>query len=79
MGPAGRWGRWITQDLAGHGKDFGFYSSRDGIPGIPWQSSGWESAFPLQGAWVPSLVELRSHKMCDAAKKRWGEESIGGF
>ena len=40
------------------------------VQGLPWRSSGWDSEFPLQGAWVPSLVgELRSHKPCSAAKK----------
>ena len=40
------------------------------IVGIPWRSSGWDSAFSLPRAWVQSLVgELRSHKPRGAAKK----------
>ena len=32
--------------------------------GLPWRSSGWDSALSLQGAWVQSLVgELESHKL----------------
>ena len=43
--------------------------------GIPWQSSGWNSAFSLSRAWVQSLVrKLRSHKLRSAAKKK----SCGG-
>ena len=26
------------------------------VEGLPWQSSGSDSAFPLQGPWVQSLV-----------------------
>ena len=28
---------------------------------LPWQSSGWDSVLPMQGAWVQTLIgELRS-------------------
>ena len=38
---------------------------------LPWRSSGSDSALPLQGPWVWSLVgELRSHKPQGAAKKK---------
>ena len=36
--------------------------------GLPWWSR--DSELPLQGAWVPSLVqELRSHMLCGAARR----------
>ena len=39
--------------------------------GLPWRSSGWDSALPLQGAWVRPLVrELRSSMPCGVAKKK---------
>ena len=39
--------------------------------GLPWPSSGSDSALPLQGARVRSLVgELRSHMLCSMAKKK---------
>ena len=38
--------------------------------GIPWQSSGYDSMLPLQGAQVQSLVrELRACKPCGQKKK----------
>ena len=38
--------------------------------GIPWWPSGQDSALPLQGAQVRSMVgELRSHVLCSVAKK----------
>ena len=44
---------------------------KDSYMGPPWQSSGYHSGFPMQGAWVPSLVgELRSHVPCSAARKK---------
>ena len=37
---------------------------------LPWKSSGKDSALPMQGAWVPSLVgELGSPMLHSAAKK----------
>ena len=37
--------------------------------GLPWWSSGYDSALPLQGAWVRSLVgEIRSCIPCGVAK-----------
>lgn len=39
--------------------------------GLPWQCSGYNSARPLQGAWVRSLVgELKPHKPRGTAKKK---------
>ena len=39
--------------------------------GVPWRSSGWDSALPLQGARVLSLVsELGSLKPHGTAKKK---------
>ena len=39
--------------------------------GLPWQSSGLDSAVSLQRVWVWSLVrELRSHKPCSVVKKK---------
>ena len=39
--------------------------------GIHWQSSGQDSALPLQEAQVRSLVgEVRSHMPCSVAKKK---------
>ena len=39
--------------------------------GLPWRSSGWHSALPMQGARVRSLVgELGSHMLHGAAKKK---------
>ena len=39
--------------------------------GIPWQSNGYDSALPLQGAQVQSLGgELRSHMPRGTAKSR---------
>ena len=44
---------------------FPFYNKGHGIP---WQSSGWEFAIPLQGVWVQSLVrELGSPMLCSVA------------
>ena len=38
---------------------------------LPWQSNGYDSMLPMQGAQVPSQVgKLRSHVPCCAAKKR---------
>ena len=35
---------------------------------LPWQSSGWEFAIPLQGVWVQCLVrELGSPMLCGVA------------
>ena len=46
--------------------------------GLPWQSSGCDSMFPVEGAWVQSLVgELRSHITYGMAKKK-KKEKIGG-
>ena len=43
--------------------------------GLPWQSSGWRLCFPMQGAWVWSLVrELRFHMSWNAAKNWRGGE-----
>ena len=39
--------------------------------GTPWGSKGQGSAFSLPRVWVQSLVrELRSHKLCNVAKKQ---------
>ena len=39
--------------------------------GLPWKSSDWDTALPMQGPWVRSLVmELRSHMSCGKAKKK---------
>ena len=39
--------------------------------GIHWQSSGENSALPLQGTWIQFLVgEQRSGKLCGAAEKK---------
>ena len=44
--------------------------SKLGRKDIPWQSSDLDSAFPLQGVQVQSLVGgLRSQKLNSAAKK----------
>ena len=44
--------------------------------GLPWRSTGWGSALPLQGVWVRSLVgELRSHMLRGVAKKKNGIHS----
>ena len=44
--------------------------------GLPWWSSGEDSALPLQGAWIPSLVgELKSHMLCGKKKKCVGRVS----
>ena len=44
--------------------------------GIHWQSSGENSALPLQGTWIQFLVgEQRSCKLCGAAEKK-KKESI---
>ena len=41
------------------------------VRGVPWWSSGWDSALSLPGAWVQSLVEeLRSCKPCVRANKK---------
>ena len=41
------------------------------ILGIPWWSSGYDSALPLQGAWVQSLVgKLRSPMPRVTAQKK---------
>ena len=38
--------------------------------GLPWRSTGEDSALPMQGAWVRSLAgEIRSHMPCGTAKK----------
>ena len=38
--------------------------------GLPWWSTGWDSALSLQGLWVRSLVrELRFHILYDVTKK----------
>ena len=43
--------------------------------GIPWRSNGLDSALPLQGAQVQSLVgELRSHELHSVAQKNKEEE-----
>ena len=40
------------------------FHSELSIEGVPWQFSGYDSALPLQGAWVRSLVgELRFHSL----------------
>ena len=40
--------------------------------GFPWDSSGYDSEFPMQRMWVQSLVgELRSHMLCSAAKSNF--------
>ena len=50
------------------------------LEGIPWQSSGWESALSLPRAWVQSLVgELKSHKPRSTAKKEktyWKQDKL---
>ena len=39
--------------------------------GIPWRSSGWDSALSLPRAWVQSLVgELRSCEPCGPATEK---------
>ena len=39
--------------------------------GLPWRSSGENSALPVQGTWVPSLYwELRLHKPLSWGKKK---------
>ena len=39
--------------------------------GLPWQSSGSDSALPMQGEWIQSLVrELSFHMPCSTAKKK---------
>ena len=44
--------------------------------GLPWWSSGYDSALPLQGVQVRSLVrELRSHMLRGTAKKKKIHES----
>ena len=41
------------------------------IMGLPWRSSDWDTALPMQGPWVQSLVrELRSHMPCGEAIKK---------
>ena len=48
---------------------------KDSTVGLPWPSSGSDSAPPLQGAQVRSLVrELRSHVPCDVAKNKKKKE-----
>ena len=38
--------------------------------GLPWRSRGYDSAPPMQGAWVPSLIaELRTYMPRGMAKK----------
>ena len=45
------------------------------LQGIPWQSSGWDSALPLLRAWVQFLVrELRSHKPQVKDKKQTNKQ-----
>ena len=40
--------------------------------GFPWDSSGYDSEFPMQRMWVQSLVgELRSHMLFSAAKNNF--------
>ena len=34
--------------------DLGIFKS--GSQGLPWWTSSWDSEFPMQGTWVPSLV-----------------------
>ena len=48
------------------------------IMGLPWRSSDWDTAHPMQGPWVQSLVrELRSHMPCgEANKKKVVRESL---
>lgn len=47
--------------------------------GLPWQSSGKESALPLQRAQVWSLVgERRSCILCGVAKKKKKKAAGGG-
>ena len=52
------------------GEDEDAGASKLGRKEIPWQSSGLDSAFPLQGVQVQSLVGgLRSQKLSSAANK----------
>ena len=52
-------------------RGFLFNFLKSTVSGIPWPSGGWDSELPLQGARVPSVVgELRSRKLCGAAKKK---------
>lgn len=45
--------------------------------GLPWRSSGENSALPVQGTWVPSLYwELRLHKPWSWGKKNKTEKSL---
>ena len=38
---------------------------------LPWWSSVWDKALPMQGAWVPSMVgEPRCHIPCSVAKTK---------
>ena len=32
---------------------------------LPWWSSGWDSALPMQGDWVPSLVREVDPTFCN--------------
>ena len=50
-------------------------ASNKEFQGLPWQSSGYDSALPLQGAQVQSLVgELESLMLPGVAKKGGGGE-----
>ena len=45
---------------------------REVARGLPWRSSGKDSALPMQGAGVQSLVrELRSHMPLDMVQKKF--------
>ena len=49
---------------------------RETEEGLPWWSGGKDSALPMQGAQVRSLVrELRSHISCSMAKKKKKKDS----
>ena len=50
------------------------------IMGLPWRSSDWDTAHPMQGPWVQSLVrELRSHMPCGEANKKKSRKRESGF
>ena len=61
---------WWNVNWCSHcGKQYG--GSLKDYKGIPWQSSGWDSALSLLRALVQSLVrELGSHKMHGTTKKQ---------
>ena len=49
------------------------------VEGLPWRSSGSDSAFPLQGPWVLSLVrELGPLMPHGIAKKKTSKNQNGG-